>query len=399
MSKGHSSRAHAKLSASGASRWMGCPGSVRLEEDIPDKQTSYSREGTLAHEISELKIKLALQWITKTEYQRQLKIHLNNFKDVKFDKSMDRYTDQYVDLVIERINEARANCSDAVVLLEQRLDFSHLVPEGFGTGDVVIVADTTLDVIDLKYGMTEVSAIENPQLRLYALGALHEFECLYDIEIVRTSIIQPRIDNFSTEELSADDLTKYGHEVIKPIAGVAASKKGELLPGDWCKFCKAKERCRARAEKNLELASEEFSQPELLSNEELAEIYGRLSEFEKWYKRTKEYVLDQAINQGEKFPGFKLVEGRSNRKYLEESKIADRLLTNTGWDEEDIYQPRKLLTLTAMTKLIGPKGVNDLLGDLIIKPEGAPTLVPESDKRPALGSVASAEADFKNEEF
>jgi len=389
---GHADRAHAKLSASGSYRWIGCPGSVRLEENIPDQQTAYSQEGTLAHELSELKLKLSLGWIAEKEFNT-LK---NNLGEIP--KEMDRFTNQYVEYVMECYSEALAISKDAEILLETRLDFSHVVPGGFGTGDVLIVADDILWVIDLKYGFREVSAVDNSQLRLYGLGALNKVDYLYDIKTIKMIIVQPRIDNYSVEELAAKDLIRYGEEVIKPAAKLAASKQGELKPGKHCEFCKAKAICRARAEANLELASQDFSEPEMLDRTELAEIYGKLSEVENWVTHVKDYVLDQAVNHGAHYPGYKLVEGTSRRKYADEEQIINRL-TELNYDESEILTEPKLVGISALGKVVGAKKVNELLGDLIIKPPGKPTLVPESDKRPALGSKASAEADFKNEDF
>lgn len=381
----HAERAHARLSASGSSRWLSCPGSVRLEKGIPDQTSSYAEEGTQAHEVAEAKLKAFLEGIV---------INTN-----VADSEMDRFTDMYVEAVIERYREAQSVTKDSVMLLEQRLDFSEWVPDGFGTGDVVIIADGTMDIIDLKYGKgVKVEAENNSQLRLYGLGALHAFDYMYDIQKVRMTIIQPRLDHISTEELTVTDLLKWGEEVIKPGAELAASGEGELSAGDHCKFYKARVTCRARAEYNLELIGEEFSTPDTLSNDELAEILQRAKTIQNWVKDIIDYTLDRAVNHGETYLGFKVVEGTARRKYSDVESVATKLL-ESGYGENAIYKPRELIGLTDMGKLVGTKKLTDLLGDLIVKPQGSPTLVPVSDKRPELSSINSVVSDFANEDF
>jgi len=314
-------------------------------------------------------------------------------KDDFYSQEMEDYVGRYVELVIERINEARAKTEDAAVIIEQRLDFSEWVPDGFGTGDVVVIADGVLEIIDLKYGKgVPVSAEGNPQLRLYALGAVHQFSILYDVEAVRMTIIQPRLDNISTDELTADELLTWADEVVKPKAEEADAGDGEFVPGDHCRFCKARFKCRARADANLELAKLDFEKPPLLSNDEVAGVLKKAVELQKWAADVQSYALDQAENHGGKFPGWKLVEGRSNRKYTDEDAVFKKL--KAGYDEDRIA-PRKLLGITKMEKEIGKKIFISQLSDLVIKPSGKPTLVEESDKRAELNSVASAEDDFK----
>jgi len=300
----------------------------------------------------------------------------------------------YLDIAIEKINSARARSKDAVILLEKRLDFSPWVPESFGTGDLVIIADGVLEIVDLKYGKgVPVSAVGNSQMRLYGLGAINQFSCLYDFEIVRMTIVQPRLDNISTDEITVDELLNWGETYVKPRAEMAFKGEGEFVAGDHCRFCRARYTCRARAEANLELAKYEFREPALLTHEEIAEILFKADELLAWITDIKTYALDQAQNHGVKFPGWKLVEGRSNRKYIDENAVAQTLIIE-GYKEEEIYT-KSLIGITAMEKLLGKKRFEELLGDLIIKPPGKPTLVPESDKRPEISSIASAREDFK----
>ncbi|MFZ5817263.1 MAG: DUF2800 domain-containing protein [Bacillota bacterium] len=383
--------AHAILSASGAHRWLACPASARLEQEFPDSTSTYAEEGTLAHALAELELRHFLGGLTWEDYESILEPIASN---PLYSGEMYDYVQQHVDLVIERINAARAATPDALVFLEQRLDFSRWVPDGFGTGDVVIIADGTLEVIDLKYGKgVPVSAEGNPQIRLYGLGALDSFGTLYEIDRVRMTIVQPRLDSISTEEMSVEDLVTWGDTVVLPAAMLAYSGEGPYAAGEHCQFCRAKAQCRARAEANLELAKYDFRAPALLTHEEIAEILSRAEELQKWAADLQAYALDQAVNHGVRFPGWKLVEGRSNRKYEDEAQVTAALLAE-GYTEEQIYE-KKLLGISAMEKLLTKKRFETILGGLVVKPEGKPVLVPESDKRPEINSVASAQADFR----
>ncbi|CDI49154.1 DUF2800 domain-containing protein [Clostridium tetani] len=379
--------AHALLSASGASRWLACPPSARLEEQFENVSSEFAKEGTLAHELGELNLKLNLGEITKRKFNSEIKkIEENEL----FTKDMPDYVEIYVDTCMEKVAEAKAKTPDALFKIEQRLDFSEWVPEGFGTGDFVIIADGTMEICDLKYGKgVPVSAIDNKQMRLYALGAIAEFSFLYDIEKIKMTIIQPRLDSISTDEMMIEELLKWAEEELKPTAKLAYEGKGEFCAGGHCKFCRAKAMCKARADKNMELAQYDFQEPNTLDNNDIAFILSRADELIKWAADVQEYALEQAL-QGEEFDGFKVVEGRSNRKWTDESKIGEILL-GQGFLENVIYT-KKLTGITNMEKAIGKKEVTRLLGDYIIKPQGKPTLVPITDKRPVYNS---AEADFK----
>ena len=379
--------AHALLSASGASRWMACTPSARLEQQFENKSSEYAAEGTLAHELGETKLRKELGEITSRTYTTRLnKIKKNEL----YTADMPDYVDNYVDICLEKLAEAKSKTKDAIAMVEQRLDFSRWVPEGFGTGDFVIIADGTMEICDLKYGKNvPVSAEGNAQMRLYALGAIAEFSFLYDITKVKMTIIQPRLDSISTDELTVDELIKWAEEVVKPKAELAIKGEGEFCAGSHCKFCRAKVVCKARADMNMELAKYEFQKPQTLDYEDIAFILGKVDELINWAGDVKEYTLEKAL-QGEEFPGFKVVEGRSNRKYTDVAAITEEL-RNAGFDDTQIFKPKELLTLTNMEKLVGKKKLNELIGCFIEKPVGKPTLVPESDKRPVYNP---AEADF-----
>ena len=279
-------------------------------------------------------------------------------------------------------------------MLEQRLDFSPWVPEGFGTGDVVIVSDGTCEIIDLKYGKgVPVKAEGNTQMRLYALGAYNSYEMLYDFDKVTKSICQPRLNSLSWSTLALEELLGWAETELKAAAQIAFAGEGEFQAGDHCGFCRARYQCRARAEVNLQLARLDFAKPALLDDEELIRVLAQADQLVKWAKDVQEHALVQARDHGKHWPGYKLVEGRSNRKYANDMAVA-QTLTAAGYSPDLIFAPRSLLGITAMEKAIGKQDFNTLLSDLLIKPPGQPALVPESDKRPAISSLASAQADF-----
>lgn len=383
---------HARISASSAERWMICPPSVRLSEQFEDTTSDYAEEGTFAHSLAELIITYNLGKIKKAAFTKQL----NALKENEYyNQELFDYVEEYTQQVFEFVNEAKAACKDPVVMTEQKLDFSTYVPEGFGTGDVVIVADDFIHIIDLKYGKgIGVSAVDNPQLRLYGLGAIEAYSMLYDFDRVKRTIIQPRLENVSTEESSVEELEAWGREEVIPRAELAENGGGEFAPGGHCRFCKARKTCRARTEANLALARMEFRDPELLGDGEIGEILRQAEQLVSWAGDVSEYALGEAL-KGKKFDGWKLVEGRSNRKYTDEVKVADTL-KQSGYEEKTLYE-KKLYGITKMETLVGKKQFTELLSGLIIKPQGKPVLVSESDKRPELNATDSAKDDFKEE--
>lgn len=389
---GETQRAHALLSASGSKRWLSCTPSAQLEQQFPESKSDYGAEGTFAHAYAELRLKRAVANTIKPSVYKNRLAELQ--KDPLYSASMGDYVEQYVTIVGEKFLAAKKNCSDALVLLEEKLDFSDWVPDGFGTGDVVIIADGILEIIDLKYGKgVEVSAEGNTQMRLYALGAINQYSLLYDFDLVRMTIVQPRLDNVSTDEISVSGLLEWGDEVVRPLAILAAAGEGEFTAGDHCQFCRAKATCRARAEANLEMAKYDFQDPKLLSNDEIAEILAKAEALQKWASDIQAYALDQAQNHGVKFPGWKLVEGKSNRKYTDPEDVAKKLKAE-GYAEDVIYKPKELLGITDMEKKLGKKLFEEYLKGLVIKTTSKPTLVVESDKRPEISSAASAAVDF-----
>ena len=365
---------HAKLSASSAHRWMNCNPSANLEREFADKTSEAAAEGSAAHALCEHKLRKALK--------------MRSVRPVsKYDSDeMEMYTDSYVEFVLEQIEVAKQHFTDPFVLIEQRLDFSCYVPDGFGTGDCLIVADKLLHIIDFKYGLgVLVDAAENPQMMLYALGALQLFDALYDIDTISMSIFQPRRENVSTWTITVAELKEWAEKILRPKAELAFKGEGEFNPGPWCTFCKAAVKCRARAEEKLALAQYEFAKPPLLTDEEIEDILSRLDDLTKWANEIAAYAQDAAINHGKQWNGFKLVEGRSVRKYSDEAAVV-AAATAAGY--RDIYK-KSLIPITEMEKLMGKKTFAEVLGGLVIKPQGKPTLVPASDKRPAIHTGAN----------
>jgi len=369
---------HAILSASSSHRWLHCLPSARLELEFEDTSGAAADEGSAAHALSEHKLKKALHIRSKRP-----------ISDYDSDE-MEECTDAYVDFVMEQVELARKSCNDPIVLIEKRLDFSCYVPDGFGTGDCLIISDERLHIIDFKYGMgVLVDAVDNPQMKLYALGALEIYESLYDINEVSMTIFQPRRENVSTWTIPVEELECWAEEELKPKAVKAYNGEGEYIPGEWCTFCKAAVRCRARAEEKLKLAQAEFKMPPLLTDNEIEEILFILPDLTKWANEITAYAIDAAVNHGKEWNGFKVVEGRSIRKYKDEDAIAEKAVAS-GF--KDIYR-KSLIPMTEMQKLMGKTKFEEILGDLIYKPPGKPTLVPNSDKRPAM-NVADAKNEF-----
>lgn len=369
---------HAVLSASGSHRWLNCTPSARLELEFENTGSEAAREGTAAHALCEHKLKRALHMRSRRPAS-----------DYDSDE-MEECTDAYVDFVMEQYETAKQVCEDPVILIEQRLDFSCYVPDGFGTGDCLIISDDRLHIIDFKYGMgVLVEAENNPQMKLYALGALAVYDALYDIREVSMTIFQPRRESVSTWTIPVEDLKVWAENELKPRAKMAYDGEGEYLPGEWCTFCRAAVRCRARAEEKLKLAQTEFRMPPLLTDAEIEDILAVLPDLTKWANEITTYALDAALNHGKEWNGFKVVEGRSVRKYRDEAAVAEAA-KEAGY--KDIYR-QSLIPLTEMQRLMGKDRFEEILGGLITKAPGRPTLVPKSDRRPAM-SVSNAINEF-----
>lgn len=391
----HSSRAHAILSASGSARWINCTPSARLEEQYGERSdTAFTREGTVAHELAELFLRSDLGLIADSAvHEAQLGTIMDNalFCDEMLDM-VSVYSDycraQYIEAMERSGGKAYAE-------IEQKLDLTSYIPDSFGTADFVVVSPDVLEVIDLKYGKgVAVKADWNSQLMVYALGALEAAELFCTPETVRMTIVQPRLDSISTFELPTQELLDWAENVLKPAAKAAYEGEGNLSTGAWCKFCSVKMRCRALYQEQLELAKTEFKSPHLLTDDEIAAVLKSIPLMETWLKAVKEYATSQAINDGKQWAGFKLVEGRSQRKWANPEATAKMLLAAFPELSEDQIYKSDLATLTEIEKLVGNKRFASVEG-LVIKPAGAPTLVPESDKRPAIG-LEQAKLDFEN---
>lgn len=368
---------HAYLSTSASHRWLACPPSAKLCASIPDQSSEYAQQGTDCHELCAYLVEKALG--------RDVPDPTENLP--YYDAEMQNCAEEYRNYVLEQIEAAKEFCKDPQVMIEQRLDFSRWVENGFGTGDCVIVADEVLQIIDYKHGLgVLVSAGDdehggNSQMMCYALGALEVFGDIYDINQIKMTIFQPRRDNIGTYTISRDNLLKWADEVLAPTAQLAYVGEGKFKAGDHCQFCKVKATCRKRAEYNLELAKYDFEMPATLDNTEIAAILEKVDEMISWGNDIKEYALKQA-QSGVHFEGWKVVEGRSNRKYTDEKAVAFKV-KDAGFDPYE----KKLLGVTAMSTLLGKKKFEELLGELIYKPPGKPALVPESDKRPAMNTA------------
>lgn len=390
----HSKRAHALLSASGASRWLNCTPSAKLEDVYGEKITSsYAAEGTLAHELSELYIKHdVLNSISDEEFNTGFESIMSN---ELFSDEMLEMVPVYVDYCTSEYVAARQDNIYATLEIEQKVDLREFVPESFGTADCIIINDKIMEVIDLKYGKgVPVYAQHNKQGMLYALGALRKYDTLYDIEVVKITIVQPRINNISTWEISVAELLDWANNVLKPRAEMAFRGEGELAVGDWCKFCSVKNRCRALYDEQLKLTKYEFQDAELLTDEEISDILTRAPQLVEWVNSITEYAQRRAIENDKIWPGFKLVAGISKRKWADENAVVEAIFSRFPEATEDQVFNTKLRTISDLEKTFGKKRVAEVLSDVIIKPQGKPTLVPDSDKRPALG-LEDAINDFK----
>lgn len=390
----HSQRSHALLSASGASRWLNCTPSARLEEEFGQRRTSvYAEEGTLAHELSELYLSRdVLQSIDEDTFNSRLEEIMAN--DL-FNEEMLDVIPIYTDYCAMQYAEAKTNCGLASIEIEQKFDLTEYVPESFGTSDCTIIADDVLEVIDLKYGKgVPVYATWNKQLMLYGLGALRMYDTMYCISKLRLTIVQPRINNISTFEISVEELISWAEQELKSKALDAFEGRGTLEAGDWCKFCSVKNKCRALYEKNMEIAKYEQKKAEFLTDEEISDVIKRTPALIEWANSILTYANEKAISEGKHWPGFKLVGGTSRRKWIDEDSATQAILDKLPELSEDDIFNMKLKPITQIEKTVGKKRFNEILSDVVVKPQGKPILVPEEDKRPALG-VSQAQLDFK----
>jgi len=388
----HTARKHALLSASGASRWLHCTPSARLEEKFQESAPSvHAEEGTLAHELSDVQLRYLNGEISLQSRKKEL---TKIAKHKLYAPEMQVEVDKYLEYVAEALNVARATTEDAKLLIEERVDFSHLVEQGFGTGDACIVGDGQMEIIDLKYGRgVQVFAENNPQLMLYASGALRHYELSYNISEVKMTIVQPRLDHISSWTISVEELEQWGEGVVKPKAKEAYQGKGHKQVGDWCKWCKVKASCPAQAEHHLALAKLDFEEPPLLPLSRVIEIYKQLPMLTDWATSVADFLKAEAL-KGTPIEGYKLVEGRSSRSWTDEAAVEAELLAHPDTRPAD-YLVTKLAGIPAIEKLVGKKAFPDLLGKYVVKPQGSPTLVPETDGRPPLNSLETAKKDFE----
>ena len=375
---------HAFLAASASERWLHCPPSAKLCAQEDDQGSEYARQGSDAHALCEHLLLKALGRETRDPTEDL----------TYYDAEMQEAAEAYAAFVMEQVAEAKTVCHDPLICVEQTVDFSKWVQHGFGTADALIVADDTLYITDMKYGVGCLVTADgedgtgNSQLKCYALGAIDTFGDLYDINRIRLSIFQPRRDNVDTFELTKAGLLQWADDVLAPIAKLAYEGQGEFEAGNHCQFCRVKATCRKRAEYAMELAKYEFADAPTLDENEIAEILPQIDTLVSWAEDIKSYALNQALS-GVRYPGFKLVAGRSNRKYADEAAVA-RVVSEAGYDPYD----KKLVGITEMTKRLGKKRFEELLNGLLIKPEGKPVLVPVTDTRPELNN---AKNDFMEE--
>lgn len=375
--------AHAKLSPSAAERWLACPASVRLSENIPNTTSVYAEEGSFAHAVGEILLLHEFDYADHLEALKNTPAGKRYYSDTLFS-----YAQDYADFVRRNVTEG------AKLFVECKLDLSRWIPEGFGTGDAIVIKDDEMFFDDLKYGMgVPVSAVNNKQLMIYALGALDAFGFMYDIKKVTMSIYQPRIDNISSWQISVEELLDWAENELAPKAKIAWDGSGETVAGNHCKFCPVGAQCRKLAEYNLEIARHEFfgQDPELLSLDEIGKLLDQSETMQIWVKLLYDYAFKKAL-EGEKVAGYKIVEGRSTRKYSSEQAVQEALDAANVPRDSYLTEP-SLKGLTALEKAVGKDTFRKVVEPLLIKPEGAPTLVKESDKRPEFSSAAS---DFKD---
>lgn len=393
----HQERAHALLSASGASRWMACTPSARLEDEMGVNTTSsFAKEGTLAHEFAEIMLKQELGTIDDATYQARVG-ELSN-SEFYNDDMLDE-VQKYVDIIVDDYKAYRTKTPDAAILIEEKVDFSKYVPEGFGSNDAMIIADDEMAVYDLKFGRgVVVSAENNKQMMLYALGAYLKYGWVYGIEQIRMSIIQPRINNYSTFVMSASDLMKWAETELTEKAALAYAGEGEFKVGDHCKFCKVKGRCRAFADDALAVARHDFKAPALLTDEEITEVLSKSGRIAEWASGVYEFAKSEALNKGKKWPGYKLVEAVTKRRWFtkNEEEIAQAIMEQRPeLTDEDLYN-MKLKPIGDFEKKFGKKEFAASFSHLVIKPAGEPVLAPDTDQRQEFSKLEQAQNEFTN---
>ena len=389
----HNTRAHALLSASGASRWLNCTPSAQLEDRFGEKKSSsYAEEGTVAHELAELYLSKDLFNMGDAAFESKLEEIMSN---KLFNEEMLEFVPIYTDYCSEEFISAKATSNFAIIEIEQRLDLTEFIPDSFGTADGVIIKDDVMQVIDLKYGKgVPVYADWNKQLMLYGLGALRKYDTMYDISEIVLTIVQPRINNISSWQISVSDLLEWAHSELKPKADMAFAGEGELSPGEWCKFCSVKNKCRKLYEQQMEIAKYEFASAEFLTDEEIADLVIRAPKFLEWINSIQEYAQEKAVTERKEWPGLKLVEGVSRRKWAaEDSIIVETLFAKVPELSEDDIFDMKLKSISGIEKLIGKKRFATQFAELTVKPQGKPQLVSINDKRPAMGND-QAKLDF-----
>lgn len=380
--------AHALLSPSSAKRWLNCTPSACLEQKEEDRGSEFAEEGTCAHALCEIKLRELLGDDT-TDAQKEF----DELKDKWYSKDMENHAEDYASTVWGKYQEALKKCPDARMFVEKRLSFVDWIPESFGTADAIILADDVIDVIDFKYGRgVEVSAVENPQMAIYALGALAEYDIDYDFKTVRMTIIQPRLYNYSEWETSAKELKDWAEKILKVQAKLAFKGKGKQIAGEWCKFCKVKAKCAVLANDAI-AAYTQHDTKELISDNDMGQVLSLIPAIKTWCSAVEEYALGQALS-GKKWPGYKVVEGRTSRKVVDPDTLVERIV-EAGHEESELYKPKELRALGELERLVGKKNFFQISEGCVEKTGGKPTLVPEYDKRPEM-NVNSAEEDFKN---
>lgn len=382
--RGDTRPAHAKLGPSSAKKWMTCTPSMKFEENFEDQESEFAMEGTDAHTFAEMIVNE--EWDTLAVFKQESEF---------YNGEMEEEIKKYIDMVYNEYSISRYYDPSTILIPEMRVHFEEWVPEGFGTADTTIIGSGWLKLIDLKYGKgVPVQAYDNPQLKIYALGAYNAYKSLYDIQNVEMVIAQPRLNSLTRFTISVKDLLHWADTELRPKAQKAWKGEGEFIAGDHCRFCRGKQRCKAFSNHMMQLRDYGFKSPNLLTNQDLSEILGKIDALAIWATEVKKYALSQAENHGAKIPGWKLVEGRSNR-IIKNEDVVVTLLMQDGWRRELLYKEPELRPMTEIEKLVGPKAFANLLGNNMIKPTGKPTLVEESDPRPELNSNAQAQRAFR----